>query len=85
MFRSMCGDGGLYRAYRVLRFLYSDGGLYWAYKVLRFMNTDRGKYRAYGMLRFMYGDRGYTGQQVTFVIFQISTSNFLKVWHGLPC
>ena len=33
----MYSDGGLYRAYRVLRFIYSDRGLYMAYMVLRFV------------------------------------------------
>ena len=33
----MYSDGGLYRAYRVLRFMYTGGGLYRAYRVLRFM------------------------------------------------
>ena len=35
-------DGGLYRAYRVLRFMYGNGGLCRAYRVFRLMYSDGG-------------------------------------------
>ena len=38
----MYNDGGLYRAYRVLRVMYSDGGLCRAYRMLRFILVMEG-------------------------------------------
>ena len=51
-------DGGLYRAYRVLKFMYSNGGLYKSYRVLKFTYSDGGLYRAYRVSRLMYSGGG---------------------------
>ena len=34
MSRLMYSDGGLYRTYDVLKFIYSDGGLHWACRAI---------------------------------------------------
>ena len=42
MIEGYIGHIGLYRAYKVLRFMYSDGLLYREYRVLRFMYSGGG-------------------------------------------